>query len=99
MKNYIYIECIRSVGENMGLKQTNLSKKEEKVFDAIKTFLSKQKVIPTDTDYAMLKYCIANVCKQTIDVLKKNSLGVDAIGLNDQDFVGIFKLRARDKND
>jgi hypothetical protein len=83
----------------MGLKQTNLSKKEEKVFDAVKDFLFKQKILPSDTPYVMIKYCIANVCKQTVDILKKNSLGIDAIGLTEEDFEGIFKLRSRKKDE
>lgn len=82
----------------MGLKQTNLSKQEEKVFDAVKDFLYKQKIIPSDTPYVMLKYCVANVCKQTVDVLRKNSLGLEAIGLTEDDFKGIFKLRSRKKS-
>ncbi len=82
----------------MGLKQTNLSKKEEKVYDAIKAFLFNQKVIPIDTDYAMMKYCIAMVCKQTVDVLRKNSLGIDTIGLDEKDFIGIFKIKTRENN-
>jgi hypothetical protein len=82
----------------MGLKQTNLSKKEEKVYDAVKVFLYNQSVIPTDTDYAMLKYCIANVCKQTVDVLRKNSLGIDSIGLDEGDFGNIFKMKSKTRS-
>lgn len=80
------------------LKQTNLSDKETKVFDAVKNFLYKQGVLPTDTPYVMLKYCIANVCKQTVDVLRKNSLDIGTIGLTEEDFNGIFQLRSRKKD-
>jgi len=80
----------------MGLKQTNLTKKEEKVFEAIKGFLTEQGVIPTDTDYAMMKYCIANVCAQTLEILRKNSLEIESIGLIESDLTGIFRIRPRE---
>ncbi len=81
----------------MGLKQTNLSKKEEKVFDAVKGFLSNQGILPSDTPYVMIKYCIGNVCKQAFEVLEKNSLGLGYIGLEEADLEDIFKLRSRKK--
>jgi len=81
----------------MGQKQTILNEKEEKVYSAVKEFLVQQNVLPTSTDYAMMKYCVANVCKQTIDIIRKNSLGLEALGLTEDDFVGIFKLRARER--
>ena len=82
----------------MGLKQTNLSKKEEKVFDAVRKFLHIKGVLPTDTPYAMIKYCIGNVCKQTFEVLVKNSLSLSYIGLVNEDLEGIFKIRSRKKD-
>ena len=82
---------------SMALKQTNLTDKEEKVFKAVKQFLVEKQIIPTNTNYAMVKYCIANVCSQTVDVLKNNQLELSTIGLTDEDLFGIFKLRARAK--
>ncbi len=81
----------------MGLKQTNLNKKEEKVYDAVREFLVEQSIIPVDTDYAMIKYCIANVCSQTLKLLKKNSLDLDSIGLESNDVLGIFVIKSRTK--
>lgn len=81
----------------MGQKQTILNEKEEKVYRAVKKFLVGQGVLPTDTDYVMMKYCVANVCKQTVDILRKNSLSIDEIGLEEDDFRGIFHLRGRAK--
>ena len=81
----------------MGLKQTNLSEKEEKVFNAVKGFLFERKILPSDTPYVMIKYCIGNICKQTIDVLRRNALDIDYIGLEKDDLEDIFKLRSRKK--
>ena len=83
----------------MGQKQTILNEKEEKVYNAVKDVLVEQGVVPTNSDYAMIKYCIARVCKQTIDILRKSSIDISTIGLRDEDFVGIFKLRTRKKNE
>jgi hypothetical protein len=79
----------------MAAKQAILNKREEKVYDAVKAFLEKNKVINEDgepiSDYAMVKYCIARTCREVFTILEKNKLGLNTIGLTSEDLVNVFR--------